>query len=201
VVDDGWLRPEPGWVCPECGFDFDTCTPETMRSDVLGFVRRYRAPLTRGLPGDDLDAVLRTRTPNGGWSALEYACHVRDAFLLTSHRIAKAVDHDHPTFRVGDRDAAPSARDYNGQDPTVVVDELAAAAEALATTLAAVPRDGWGRTGVAGEFEISVTWMGCNAIHEGTHHLLDIARALRGARFTRMSVALDERKPRFLESS
>jgi hypothetical protein len=182
VVDDGWVRPEPGWVCPECGFDFDACAPADMPDSVRGFARKFRAPLTRGLPGEDLDALLRTRTPDGGWSALEYGCHVRDAFLLTAHRIAKAVDQDHPTFRVGDREAAVSERDYNGQDPTAVVDELAAAAEALATTLAAVPPDGWDRTGVAGQYVISVSWMGRNAIHEGTHHLLDIARAVRGAR-------------------
>jgi hypothetical protein len=152
--------------------------PDTVR----GFARKYRAPLTRGLPGEDLDALLRTRPPSGGWSALEYACHVRDAFMLTTHRITKAGDEDHPTFRVGDRNAAASERDYNGQDPAVVVEELATAAEALAAALAAVLPDGWDRSGVAGEFEISVSWMGRNAVHEGTHHLLDVARAVRGAR-------------------
>lgn len=181
-MDGGWIRPEPGWVCAECGFDFNACLPESMPETARGFVRRYRAPLSRGLPGEDLDAILRTRPEAGGWSALEYACHVRDAFVLTAHRIAKALDHDRPTFRVADREDAAITRDYNGQDPGAVLEELAAADDALAATLAAVPAAGWDRVGVAGELELSVSWMGRNAVHEGTHHLLDIARAVRAAR-------------------
>jgi Mycothiol maleylpyruvate isomerase N-terminal domain len=182
TADDGWVVPGPGFVCAECGFDFDACVTAEMADTVRSFGRKYRAPLTRGLPGEDLDALLRTRSEAGGWSALEYAGHMRDVFLVNDYRIPKTLAEDRPSFRRVDPDQGAAERDYNGQDPAVVVDDLAAAAEALAAHLEAVPPDGWARIGVRDDFEMTVDWMGRNVIHEGTHHLLDIARTVRAAR-------------------
>jgi DinB superfamily len=182
VVDAGWVRPEPGWVCPECGFDFDACVPLGISETMREFARRYRVPLTRALPGEDLDALLRVRPSTGGWSALEYACHARDAFILSDYRIAKVLTEDRPSLRKGDRDRVAIERDYNGQEPAFVIDELAGAADRLAARLESVPADGWGRVGVRDDLEMTVDWMARNAVHEGTHHLLDIARVLRVAR-------------------
>lgn len=182
TTEDGWVFPEPGWTCSECGFVYDDCAPADMPELVRGFVRRYRAPLTRGLPGEDLDALLRARPPAGGWSALEYACHARDVFGVSQYRIAKVVAEDRPSFQRVDPDQGAADRNYNNQDPAVVVDELAAAAEALAVQLEGVPADGWDRIGTRDDLELSITWMGRNAIHEGTHHLLDVARTVRAAR-------------------
>jgi hypothetical protein len=181
VVDGSWVPPEPGWVCPECGFAVDDHPPNGMAETVRGFARRYRAPLTRGLPGEDLDALLRTRPAGGGWSALEYACHARDVFLVSDHRIGKVMS-ERPTFRRVDPDTAATELDYNGQDPTRVVDEIAAATEALATRLETLPPEGWDRVGVREDVEVTVTTIAINAVHEGSHHLLDLARTLRAAR-------------------
>ena len=182
VVDPGWVRPQPGWVCPECGFDFDACTPDNVSETVRGFARRYRAPLTRGLAGEDLDALLRVRTTADTWSALEYACHARDALALSNYRIKKVLAEDRPVLETVHRDDVASERDYNGQDPAVVVEELAAAAERLAARLASVPADGWSREGVSQYPGMTVQWLTANAVHEGSHHLLDIGRVLRAAR-------------------
>ncbi len=182
TTESAWVLPEPGWTCPECGFAFDDCAPADMPDTVRGFARRYRAPLTRGLPGEDLDALLRTRPATGGWSALEYACHARDVLRVADYRVDKILREDRPSFRRVDPDAGAADGNYNGQDPAAVVDELGAAAEALATRLESVPPDGWARVGLRDERELSITWMGCNAIHEGSHHLLDVARTVRAAR-------------------
>jgi DinB superfamily len=182
TTDDKWVFPAPGWTCAECAFVFDDCASAEMPETVRGFVRRYQAPLTRGLPGEDLDALLRTRPATGGWSALEYACHTRDVFRVSEYRIGKTLGEDRPEFQRVDPDQGAADGDYNGQDPAVVVGELAAAAEALAARLESVPDDGWARIAVRDDLELSVTWMGRNAIHEGTHHLLDVARTVRAAR-------------------
>jgi hypothetical protein len=182
AADGSWQAPEPGWTCPECGWEYDSCAAGDAADAVRGFARRYRAPLTRGLPGEDLDALLRTRPATGGWSALEYACHARDVFLVTNYRIPKILAEDRPTFRRVDPDAGATERDYNSQDPAVVGDEIAAATESLAATLASVPADGWTRVGIRDGEELSVTFLACNAIHEGAHHLLDLARVVRTAR-------------------
>jgi hypothetical protein len=182
VTEPGWVRPEPGWVCSECGFDFDSCVSASTSETVRGFGRRYRIPLSRGLPGEDLGGLVRARPASGGWSALEYACHARDAFALYDYRIERVLASDRPSFRAMGRDQVAIDRAYNGQDPAVVIDELSAAADGLATRLGSVPADGWTRIGVRDDLEMSVDWMARNAVHEGAHHLVDVARVLRAAR-------------------
>jgi DinB superfamily len=182
VVDPGWIRPEPSWVCPECGFDYDACVARDAGGVVRSFARRYRIPLTRGLPGEDLDSLVRARPPTGGWSALEYACHVRDALALYDFRITKVLENDRPVLAAMNRDGLAIEQDYNGQDRARVTEELASAAEGLATRLESVPDDGWARVGLRDGWEMSVDWMAHNAVHEGEHHLVDVARALRTAR-------------------
>ena len=182
VIDPGWTRPQPGWICPECGFDFDACTPDNVAATVRGFGRRYRAPLTRGLPGEDLDALLRTRPAPDTWSALEYACHARDAFKLSNYRIKLVLAEDRPMIVTVHRDDAVAGSSYNAEDPATVADELAAAAERLATRLDSVPADGWSREGESEYPDMNVQYLAANAVHEGTHHLLDIGRSLRAAR-------------------
>ena len=178
----GWDPPRPGWRCGECGFDYDATDLATVADAVRGLGRRYRAPLTRGLPEEDLDAVLRRRPSPEVWSALEYACHARDALALYDWRIDRVLTRSRPELPAMRRDEVVSERAYNTQAPADVTDELAAAAAGLADRLRAVPDDGWDRVGVREGDELSVAWMARNALHEGSHHLLDIGRVLRQVR-------------------
>jgi hypothetical protein len=180
--DGPWVTPGPGWICPECGFDYDGCARQDTSALVRAFAAQYRVPLERALPGEDLPALLRARAPGGAWSALEYACHARDGFWLSDERITTTVKHDRPTFERMHRDQLAVDRDYNAQDPAAVLDELARASQALAVELEWVPADAWERVAVRDGIELTVEWMARNAVHEGRHHLLDVARALRAAR-------------------
>ena len=182
VVDPGWIRPQPGWVCAECGFDYDACTRETVAATVRGFGRRYRAPLTRGLPGEDLDALLRAHPFPDAWSSLEYACHARDALVLSNFRIKLVLAEDRPMIVTVHRDEAVTSNAYNAQDPDRIADEIASASDRLATRLDTVTPGGWQREGVSEYPNMTVQYLAANAAHEGTHHLLDIGRTLRAAR-------------------
>ena len=68
--------------CDECGFVYAEVSPEDAAEKLRSFGRRYRAPLTRFLAGEDGDTMLRQRPEEGVWSALEYAAHVRDVLAL-----------------------------------------------------------------------------------------------------------------------
>ncbi|MEY2399321.1 MAG: segregation ATPase FtsK/SpoIIIE, family, partial [Actinomycetota bacterium] len=117
MADGVWDRPRAGWTCAECGFTFDATDPATVADSIARAGKRLRAPLTRGLPNEDLLAVLRTRPEPDRWSALEYACHVRDALALNVDRFAAiAADDEPPEFVALDPDAAVLERNYNGQD-------------------------------------------------------------------------------------
>ena len=179
---EGWDPPRPGWTCSECQFDFDAIDPATVADQVRVSGARYGRPLTRGLAGEDLDAVLRMRPGPTTWSALEYACHVRDCLALYDERIDRALVEQGPEFAPMRRVEVALERDYNGQDPTAVADQLAKAAEGLAVRLEAVSGDGWEQTGVRAGETLTVSWMARNVLHECVHHLLDIGRVLRQAR-------------------
>jgi DinB family protein len=179
---DGWDPPRPGWTCDECGFDFDATALDSVGETIRGFGRRFRPPLLRGLAGEDLDGLVRRRPAPATWSPLEYACHVRDALALYNWRIGRTLAEDRPELPAMRRDDVVTERAYNEQDRETVARELADAAERLATRVDAVAGDQWDRCCLRDGDELSVAWMAKNAVHEGSHHLLDIGRALRELR-------------------
>ncbi len=167
--------------CPECGLDYESMPVAEAVGAIRGFARRYRAPLTRLLRGED-ESVLRTRPAPDTWSALEYAAHVRDVFANYAGWVPLMLAEDNPTLEGMVPDEAVVARAYNRQIPVEVVTELADRAEELATTFEGVPDGGWPRTGIRRGEERSVESLARHAVHEGSHHLLDIGRGLRTVR-------------------
>ncbi len=168
--------------CSECGFDYEALDPAETPAAIRSFAKRYRAPLTRFLKGEDGDAIVRERPAPEVWSALEYAAHVRDVFGNLQRWIRQCMEEDDPVMEGPGPDELAAERRYNEDDPTEVTDALAVNAEALAATVEAVPADGWDRTGVRRGEERSVRLMARRAVHEGSHHLLDIGRGLRAVR-------------------
>lgn len=177
-----WDVPRPGWTCPECGFEFDAYDPRSVVESIAKAGKRLRAPLTRGLKDEDLRAVLRARPEPDHWSALEYACHVRDALEINVERVEATRTQDSPEFGPFGRDQAVIDRDYNGQNPNTVADEVEIQAAALSAAFAAVPDDAWDRYYARGDLKFSLDWMARNVQHEVDHHLLDIGRTLRHVR-------------------
>jgi hypothetical protein len=175
----------PRWQserCPECAFDPGGVAAADLPAAVDGLGRKYQAPLTRFLPGEDA-SLLVAHPLEGVWSALAYACHVRDVLAVFDARIARMLTEDAPEFGWWDHEAAVEGDAYETQPTAEVAAAIAANAAALSATLAGVPDDAWDRTGTRGDGELfTVLGAGRYALHEGTHHLLDIGRVLRAAR-------------------
>ena len=139
---------------------------------VLTFIRHFED-----------ESILVARPLPGVWSALAYACHVRDVLAVFDGRIGRMLAEDAPDLGWWDHEAAVEADAYEKQAPAEVAAALAANAAALSATLAAVPDGGWERTGIRrGGEAFTVLGAGRFVLHEGTHHLLDIGRVLRAAR-------------------
>jgi hypothetical protein len=168
--------------CEECGFAYTDVAATDAPAAIRAFARRFRAPLTRFLPGEDGDALVRTRPAPDVWSALEYAAHVRDVFGNYDRWIRQTLEEDRPLLEGPGPDELAAAGKYNDDDPVAVADALAANAERLATTFESVPDDGWDRVGIRRDEERSVLVTARRAVHEGNHHLLDIGRGLRAVR-------------------
>ncbi|MBV8303787.1 MAG: DinB family protein [Acidimicrobiia bacterium] len=171
--------------CEECGFVYAEVSPEEAASKLRTFGRRYRAPLTRFLAGEDGDAILRQRPEEGVWSALEYGAHVRDAIRFNGYLARRALTEDNPTLPAPNPDRAAADNDYNAEDPVDVAAGIEERAEKLAAMVEAIDDpSSWERgaewEGRDGEF--TALYFVRNAVHEGHHHLLDVGRVLRHVR-------------------
>ncbi|HSL58300.1 MAG TPA: DinB family protein [Acidimicrobiales bacterium] len=172
---------EPDWVkvvaeerCDECGLESNT-VPRAGLGAAIGVAAEAWAELLTDTPPPD----LQRRLGGGGWTALEYGCHVRDVFRVFSGRLALILAEDEPELVWWDHGAAVVEDRYAEQDPAVVADELVDRARRFATELDAVTPDGWERTGVRrGTERFTVDGLARFALHETVHHLHDAERAI-----------------------
>lgn len=168
-------------ACPECGFDPTGVTD--VGGEIAGLGRKFAAPLTRFLPGEDGPTLLRTRPDPHTWSPLEYACHVRDVLVRFEERTRSMVAEPGVQFGWWDHEAAVVDDDYAGQDPAQVADDIAEATSTYASTLADLDPVDREATGVRRPGEVfTVESLAMYGLHEAKHHQLDIGRGLRAAR-------------------
>jgi hypothetical protein len=166
--------------CDECGFDWDTPSEELV-AELASFGQAYEACLTL-LPGEDV-SVLREQPAPTVWSALEYTAHLRDVVDFYGERIHRVVDEERPQLTARDFAALAEERSYNREDPAAVLNQLAQACSATATSLCRVTAGEWQRAGVGSEGdERTVLVLARRLVHDGHHHLLDVRRVLAAAR-------------------
>jgi hypothetical protein len=158
-----WVLDAP---CTECGFDARAVAGREVAGRVRASVPPYRHALAE--PGAGL------RPSQDRWSALEYGCHVRDVHRLYSERLGLMLVEDDPLFSNWDQDATAVAERYDLQDPDVVADELAAAAEVMAAGYDEVG-DRWQRTGRRSDgAHFTVDSFSRYYLHDIEHHLWDV---------------------------
>ena len=161
-----WVLERP---CPDCGFDAATVDVATM-----GDLIRANAAEWPGLLAHP-HAQLR---PTGDqWSALEYACHVRDVYRVFDERLRLMLETDSPHFPNWDQDITAIEERYDQQDPAVVEAELLAAAEQIAARWDTVTSDQWSRPSYRSDGSaFTVESFARYLIHDPIHHLDDVAR-------------------------
>ncbi|MFJ5698830.1 DinB family protein [Arthrobacter sp. NPDC093139] len=159
-----WVLSRP---CSECGFDASTVTPSTVPGSVENMLPRWRAVLRR--------PAVAERPNDSTWSALEYACHVRDVFNLFDRRLNLMLTDDHAQFENWDQDRTAVENDYAGSDPAVVSAELTAEGQQVAASFAGVKESQWGRTGLRSNgSEFTVLTLAQYFLHDVVHHLADV---------------------------
>ncbi len=167
--------------CAEC--HFDAAGVDDLAAEIEALGRKFAAPLTRFLPGEDGPALLRTRPAPDVWSPLEYACHVRDVLRVFRERSRAMVAEPGVDFGWWDHEAAVTDDAYNDQDPAQVAADVADGATRYATLLRGLDADQWRARGERRGGEIfTVESLARYGLHEAKHHQLDIGRGLRAAR-------------------
>jgi hypothetical protein len=161
-----WVLGRP---CPECGFD----ATSLRRREIVPLIEangRDWPPLLGG-PAE----ALRRRPRDDRWSPLEYACHVRDVFLLYDERLQLMLTEDAPTFANWDQDRSAVDDRYNEQDPGAVAGQMVVAADRLASSFRGVSGRDWERRGRRSDgAEFTVDSFARYMIHDPIHHLHDV---------------------------
>lgn len=164
------------WVlvqtCPDCGHAAGEVPPTEVAAALRATAARWCGLL-------DLPDIDRRPSPDV-WSALEYACHVRDVLRLGHYRIGLMLDHDEPTFANWDQDATAVDDRYPEQDPIALRGELTGAADRLARLLDAVPADAWARRGTRSDGAVFTAGSFAQyVLHDLVHHEWDVAEGNR----------------------
>ncbi|MEZ0447705.1 DinB family protein [Cellulomonas sp. ICMP 17802] len=159
------------WVlserCPECGFTAADVDGPAIGGTVRDLTPRWVSALHRP------DA--RERPAPTTWSTLEYGAHVRDVFRIFGGRLDLLLTRDDPLFDNWDQDATALEERYAEQDPTVVAEQLVAAAEVTAARFDGVSGDQWDRSGRRSNgSEFTVLTLGQYFLHDVVHHLHDV---------------------------
>jgi S-DNA-T family DNA segregation ATPase FtsK/SpoIIIE len=118
------------------------------------------------------------------WSALEYACHVRDVLRVQKERVERALAEDEPTLEPMGREELVERERYNEQDPVTVEQDITVHARALADLFDGLSPHQRARTAIYSYPQPAprtVSWIGRHTVHEVRHHLRDIEHALDAA--------------------
>ena len=159
-----WTLTRP---CPECGFEASAVGPELVPGSIAVLTRPWAKVLAR--------ADVRDRPAPGVWSALEYACHVRDVCALFAERNRLMLTEQSPRFANWDQDATAIEDDYAGQDPERVAAEIVAAGDGYAALLASVDGASWERAGRRSNGSaFTILTLGQYGLHDLAHHLTDV---------------------------
>lgn len=163
--------------CDACRFVYDDLELDDVPAMLRSYPARYTAALRMAV-----DRGLERRRPRPEtWSALEYACHVRDMLQVQLGRLELALHEERPVFTPMGRDERAVRERYNEQDVTTVLTDLDDAANTLASVFEGFDDPQWRRTGVYSWPETadrSLAWVARHTVHEAMHHLDDITRGL-----------------------
>ncbi|MCU1591742.1 MAG: hypothetical protein JWP11_2998 [Frankiales bacterium] len=159
-----WVTTQP---CPDCGLDASSVPydeiPGRLQSNAASWVTVLGRPDVAVRPQPDV------------WSPLEYACHVRDVFVLFDQRLVRMLTEDDPLFANWDQDETAVQEKYAEQDPAAVAAAIPPAAHQLATRFAQVTdRSRTGRRSDGALFTIES--FARYLLHDPVHHLHDVRR-------------------------
>jgi DNA segregation ATPase FtsK/SpoIIIE, S-DNA-T family len=165
-------------VCPQCNFDYEIAEASAIPTALTTVGNEFQARLRR-----TADPQLRLRPREGVWSALEYACHVRDVLLIQRDRMYLALVEDSPSFPRMYRDERAVLARYNEGDQGVVADQLSVAAALAADAFAGLDSTQLRRRLVYNwpePRELDLLRLGAHTVHEGRHHLDDFDAVVAG---------------------
>ncbi|MFF1821290.1 DinB family protein [Kribbella sp. NPDC058245] len=169
-------QPPVDGYCEQCGFNYDT---GDLQGTVTLLVRQSAdcsMALTKAAAGPDSN-VVRLRPEPEVWSAIEYACHVRDVLEVQRLRIAQCLAEDRPVYAPMDRTGRVKQAKYEHQDPMEVAAALVRFAKEFGAAARVLTPPQLGKLGLYNypvRMPRSLGWVIRHTAHEVQHHRHDI---------------------------
>ncbi|WP_405060545.1 DinB family protein [Kribbella sp. NBC_01505] len=173
-------QPPVDGYCEQCGFNYDT---GDLQGTVTLLVRQAAdcsMALIKAAAGPDSN-VVRLRPEPEVWSAIEYACHVRDVLEVQRFRIAQCLAEDRPVYAPMDRTGRVKQEKYENQDPMEVAAALVRFAKDFGAAARVLTPPQLGKLGLYNypvRMPRSLSWVIRHTAHEIQHHRHDIVSIL-----------------------
>jgi hypothetical protein len=167
--------------CHECGFAYDDHLAPAVVDELASLGPRLADRLRHACGDPRRDGLLRLRPAPGVWSALEYACHVRDVLLAQRERLLLALVEDCPGFAPIYREQRVTLARYAESDAGQVAEESSVAARLVARTFGGLDEAAWRREcmyNLPAPSKRNIAWLAAHTLHEGEHHLRDFDRVM-----------------------
>jgi hypothetical protein len=176
VTDEFAGRNLPAWagedhVCDSCSLAY----AQTTIDDAVQAIQALPGQLSAAVGGVPPGA-RRQRPDPSTWSVAEYACHIRDVLISTTIRLHRGRTESAPVVEPMFNDLRAELFAYNQANLTAVLGEAAAAVAGLCEEISRMNDPDWDRVVLRAPGEQRTTrWLVRQAMHEGLHHLADIA--------------------------
>jgi DinB superfamily len=173
-------QPPVDGLCEECGFNYDTGELQGTVTLLIKQAAECAMALTKAAASADPD-VVRLRPEPEVWSAIEYACHVRDVLEVQRQRIAQCLAEDRPVYAPMDRTGRVKELKYEDQDPIEVAAALMRFAREFGTAARVLTPPQLGRLGLYNypvRAPRTLGWLIRHTAHEIQHHRHDIITIL-----------------------
>ncbi|MEU4289177.1 DinB family protein [Kribbella sp. NPDC026596] len=173
-------QPPVDGYCEQCGFNYDTGDLQGTVTLLVRQAAECSMALTKAAAGPDPN-VVRLRPKPEVWSAIEYACHVRDVLEVQRLRIAQCLAEDRPVYAPMDRTGRVKQLKYEDQDPMEVAAALMRFAREFGAAARVLTPPQLGRLGLYNypvRAPRSLGWIIRHTAHEIQHHRLDLTTIL-----------------------
>jgi hypothetical protein len=173
-------QPPVDGYCEQCGFNYDTGDLQGTVTLLIRQAADCSMALTKAAAGPDPD-VVRLRPEPDVWSAIEYACHVRDVLEVQRQRIAQCLAEDRPVYAPMDRTRRVKQFKYEEQDPMEVAAALMRFAREFGAAARVLTPPQLGRLGLYNypvRAPRTLGWIIRHTAHEIQHHRHDLTTIL-----------------------
>jgi hypothetical protein len=158
--------------CPACGFDAGDWTDAAAIAAIEHLPGQWKTAIA-GLTVRD----LLHRPIDQMWSIAEYTDHVREVLFGMRFLLAAALSQ--PGTDLGPAPATEFTSEARTVDSEAALDGMEHEAGTLGRELSELSADRWSLAVMFDGATVDPHWIARHGVHDGTHHLLDVARLRR----------------------